>query len=193
MTALSSFSATLAPGQEFTINRRTDFLACITASATFDVMMGDTGQWARFRQGLTFEAVEAVDVVRLRNPNGAAIELELAMGRGRVTDARLTLAGEKIQLATPQQFFAHDRVVCPPGEVRLLVLENASRREAFISNVGGTGNGGVVTSENSATGKGISVGSGDTLIIQTTALLYVRAAFSNTTDVLFDICETEFL
>lgn len=171
----SEMSFTLAAGEEISLAMDGDFVACLDADQGFRIGFNE-GPKAGFEKGLKFRTEQQFRSVQLYNQNGAAIAVRIAFGRGDIEDARLNLTGSiTARDDTPDTLTTGAATSCATGAATLLAAANDLRREIVVVVPDSAGGTVYVGGASGATaGEGIPVSPGGTLILTTSAAVYLR-------------------
>jgi len=163
------FKYSLAPGENQTINRPANTLICLDATAPFEIGFDDQ-PLTSFEKGLRYEAAADFKKVRIKNPTGSTISVELGFASGGVGDSRLTLAGS---LTVDQQggnTLVNMSVSALATAETVVSVANLSRHEILVSNLG--------TDTVFLGGAGVLNNTGLPLAAGATATLQTKAAVS---------------
>ena len=172
---------TLSAGEMVSINRTCRQVTCLAASEPFRVQFDD-GSETDFESGLAFRNDAGFQKVTLRNPTAGPITVAVGLSNGDVTDARLVLAGgiaTEVQNTVttrpqvPDAFTAPAPVNCSNGVSTQVLAADALRKEAILTNTATSGTVYVQPFATSA-GRGVPIAAGQTLVLTTSAALYVR-------------------
>lgn len=89
-----TYKYTLEPKEVLTVTRTASFVSCLASSFPFKMSMND-GAENDFEAGITFSQVDDFSRLQIHNPSSTEeLVVALALGRGEITDSRLTLGGE---------------------------------------------------------------------------------------------------
>jgi hypothetical protein len=181
------------PGATVGVEKQSGFIACLNATAPFKIKFDD-GSFSDFEAGLTYTPKFGFNRVDLFNPSAQEIEVKLGFGKGSINDARVTIsAGQELntQERVPDVFASGPAVLCVKGLCTIVAAANPKRKEILIVSpsdadaliyIGG--------SATTAQGDGLPLATGQSLILNTTAAVYVR---NNTgTNLSISVAQIEF-
>lgn len=128
-----TYSYTLAAGDQFPIEKAGRFIACLEATALFELSVDDNPP-REFERGLkTLLPVEADDFSRvmIHNTSASANTIKLVIGHGDFFDSRLTSSGT-IDISPPGALVDHPDVSCLATANTAVLAANATRRTATV-------------------------------------------------------------
>ena len=156
-------------------NRYGDAFGCLDATGDFFVKF-DSQPRTQFRKGLTFEAPEKFNQVRLENRSENELRVEVFAAQGQLRDARLTLPADLEAFTGAARVITSSKVEVGSGERIQIAPSNADRVELLVTNMGSSpvflGDDSVVWGQ----GLPLAAGSTATLNIQTEIYAYAQAA-----------------
>lgn len=126
---------------------------------------------AFFAQGIGYPV--DFNKVRIINRTGADITAKLNIGSSRTDDNRLSLSGA-FQIATPANLETKIDDSIAAGATELVAAANASRNEILITNLSSNSAPVRVGDSNTGANRGVEVGVGQTITLNTSAAVYVH-------------------
>ncbi len=89
-----TYKYTLEPKEVLPVTRTASFVSCLASSFPFKLSMND-GADNDFEAGITFSQDEDFSRLQIHNPSSTEeLVVAIALGRGEITDSRLTLGGQ---------------------------------------------------------------------------------------------------
>jgi hypothetical protein len=163
----------VSPGGSEEIYREASFITCLGATAPFKLKL-DHGPAFEFEAGISIALAETFERITIVNETAADNVIRLGLGKGQITDARLVLSGEvATRESTPDVLATGPQVVAGNAAATLVAASNTSRVEALITNEG-AGKVYVAGSAAAGAGEGLPLEASQTMVLNTTAALYVR-------------------
>ena len=125
----------VAAGAEETLVIVGSFVQVLDANQGFKVGLDRSPtQFIQAGLGISAEQGERFKTLTIDNSeNAAELTVTVAVGTGRLRDSRLSLTGD-ISTATPTSLSSADDVHLPANTASPILLSNASRKEAIITN-----------------------------------------------------------
>jgi len=172
--AYSGYKFTIGAGDSIVVHAVGRYVTCLEANIDFEIGIGsDASQF--MAQGLTVEMApgEIFDKITLDNAGGAsALVVRVGIGTGNLRDQRLTLTGS-IDVSTGAVLDTVADVSCANLAVTQVLPLNVVRRRAFVQNLDATATV-RVGDGNVAAARGLRLGPGDSITIETTEAISLR-------------------
>lgn len=146
-----------------------------TASSTLAIRLGQNGIETPFTgQGIGIQCEDVFSRITLINNGASALTITLGLAYGSISDDRLNVSGTvSTSPVAPATFSTSADVSVSATATTQVLAANTSRKEAFISNRAANGTVVRVGDSGSGAADGIELASGGTLILSTTAAIYV--------------------
>ena len=170
-TRYQTETITIAAGAAVNRSRSGIYVSCLSSPAAFRFALDDE-PLADFEQGLTVVGDRPFSKIRMRNPSGGPITVQLAYGRGEIVDSRLTVSAPlNLTKATTLDTVAD--VLCPNLAATVVAAALATRRRALIQNVDPVATVRIGDASVTAT-RGLRLGPGERIVFETTEAISVR-------------------
>lgn len=173
--SFSVFAYTVAAGDVVEVATLGRFVACLDASAAFEIAISDE-PFQAFQKGLTLymPGGSTFETFQIYNPSGSSITVEIAAGLGDIRDSRLVITAGLV-LGAPDTFDGVADVTATASSTTLLAAADASRRELIVSNPSGSA-GTVRLGGNGTTGaaQGVPLASGASVVLNTSDAVYAH-------------------
>lgn len=166
---------TIAAGDAVDHSRHGNSFGCLDATGDFFVRF-DNQPRTQFRKGLTFEAPDNFNKVRIENRGENPITITIFVLKGKLRDARLTLPNDLVAYTGAARRIADSSVEIGSGERVMIAPDNPDRVELIVSNMGAQPV--FIGSDSVAWKRGLPVAAGATatLTIQTEIYAYAQGA-----------------
>ena len=173
--AYKTFDYVIPAGGAVGVQRDTSQVTCLEASAPFRVKF-DNGPASDFEAGLTYRPPEGFELFEMINPGAEPITVKIALGKGDIRDARMTLNGEvDSRERAPDVLTTGGPKVCPGGgAVTLVAAANELRREIMLVNTSGAVTVWAGGDPGAGGGHGLPILPNQSLVLQTAAAVYIR-------------------
>jgi len=175
MANLNSYQVhglTLAAGEWVQLDITGEYIGCIKSNAAFKVGADDNTPQP-MEQGLTFRTVagESFTSIQILNTSASSNSIELAVGEGQITDARLSLTAD-LTLSANNGISDLIDISIAAGVSAQVAAVNLNRREILIQNLSGNTSLFRVGATTAASARGVELMPGQTLTLETTAEIW---------------------
>jgi len=173
---------TLPANGEIMIDQTGDFVRCLASSAAFEIAYDGAPAFI-MEAGLGFRLPlgRAYTGLRLVNPSGAPVTLQLALGYGDIQDSRIGVVGNLPTMAvSPNTLTSAADVSVAATTTAMIAAANPGRAEIILQNLG-LGDMRIGDSA-AAAGRGVLLAGGGTLTLTTTAAVYAYNASAGPAD-----------
>lgn len=172
---LQTFTFALAAGAAEQINAAGEFFRLADADGPVAVQIEALPE-TEFQPGQGYQVPAGMEFDRLtvRNPGAASVTMTIVIGTGRFDDFRFfatSILDTREQ--SPDTFATGAPVTAATGAATLLAAANTARAEIIVTNDGG-GKIYIGGDAAAAAGEGTPLGTDATLVLTTTAAVYVR-------------------
>lgn len=175
---------TIPAGSEIPFNFTGDFVALIAQTGSSDIKLGIGDNPPQdFEKGLSYKmpAGTFYDLFRIKNTGGSDATITIAYGFGEFSDGRLVVTGG-VAISSPTVFTTAADQSITTATATQVIAANAARRQAIVQNLDTSVSIRVGDSNVGAT-RGTVLGAGGTLILDTTAAVWVYHAKGSNLDV----------
>lgn len=180
------FDITIAAGEIYQLNVFGRFMSILYNSSTTDPLVAINGQpEEKIPAGLSIKLSDeeySFKKIEIRNSSGSSMSLKLAFSSGEVYDNRFAVTSTLDVNTATDTISTPAALTIPttaPGAAS--IAASTSRREVVIQNNGANplwiGDANV----DGANNRGIKVAAGDSIVLNTSAAIYMRATGASTT------------
>ncbi len=170
--AFRIYTVTVPANDRVTIHASGAYVVALSATGSFDLGF-ENGPFTPFLSGLKVQLPpgEKFKTVRLRDTSGNANIIQLGIGFGDLTDARLNLSG-KISVSVSQNIATVADVALAAGAATQIVAANAGRRAVIVKNL--ATNLQTMRIGDAAVGaaRGVELAPGEAIVIDSGAAIY---------------------
>jgi len=179
------YQPTIAAGQILRVNAYSNFITLLDNSGSSDILISISGQsFQQLPKGISIGLPQGDNFKYLdfKNTSGASVQIKFSISSGRIFDNRVVISDAIAVNPTSDTIETPAAITVPttaPGSPQ--IAADTTRREIIIQNTGSNPLWVGDSAVDGASNRGVQIFSGESIILSTTAAIYLRATGASTT------------